>query len=147
MQQAASFNQKGKRRCYCCGSLNHLLPKCDKKANTERDKWYDKTGVQLCGQQQHSKNNNNDDEMSTREKDNDDSDSEMEFTGRRTGQGKNGMTVCANIKQNMSDEEKEQTIMLDCGSTLPLFGSERTVSNIRDAGSLTWRWDANAIQV
>ena len=44
---SANFYQKSnkEKRCYCCGSKNHLLPECNKKGDTPKDKWFQVTGV------------------------------------------------------------------------------------------------------
>ena len=45
----SNFYQKSnkERRCHCCGSKNHLLPKCPRKDDTAPNQWYQVTGVSL----------------------------------------------------------------------------------------------------
>ena len=45
----SNFYQKSNKegRCHCCGSKNHLLPKCPRKDDTAPNKWYQVTGVSL----------------------------------------------------------------------------------------------------
>ena len=46
---SANFYQKAtqNRACHCCGSKNHFLKDCDKRANTPKERWYQQTGTCL----------------------------------------------------------------------------------------------------
>ena len=43
-ENATSFTQRSsERRCYACGSKEHVLTNCPRKDNIPRSQWYDRT--------------------------------------------------------------------------------------------------------
>ena len=113
----SSFAQAVKR-CYCCGSTEHLANNCPVRSGKPRNEWYDQTqGVQ------HHQRANSDGKKSTNEKSN------------KSGlSGFQQATIHAQKENKETNDEKmRDVIMLDSGTTISLFCNEDLVSDIRES--------------
>ena len=109
----SSFAQSVKR-CYCCGSTDHLANKCPVRSGKPRNEWYDR----IQGTQHHQQSEEAERKDSTNEK--------------VSSKGWSGFQQATVHTQRISEEEKmRKVIMLDSGTTVSLFCNEDLVNDIR----------------
>ena len=113
----SSFAQNVKR-CYCCGSTEHLANNCPVRSGKPRSEWYDrKQGVQ-----HHQTTEGSNGKEST--------------TGSK-GDGWSGFQQATiHAQKENDDEEMKKMIMLDSGTTISLFCNENVVTDVKEASEL-----------
>lgn len=116
----SSFAQRSEgRKCYCCGSPDHIVPNCDKKNSIPRDQWFDRT------QTMHYQNADNNDGESVAS----DADVSVQSSRSARDMGWSGLQICH--KQRVTTNEKnEDEILLDTGSTISLFKDKSHMKNV-----------------
>ena len=113
----SSFAQSVKR-CYCCGSTEHLANKCPVRSGKPRDEWYDRRQ----GVQHHQTTGESDGKAST--------------AGSK-GSGWSGFQQATIHAQKEDEDEKmKNMIMLDSGTTISLFCNEDLVTDVRESSEL-----------
>ena len=119
-ETATSFAQRGtEKRCYACGSKEHLLNECPVKDNIARNKWFDRSNREFNHHQNEAENN--DDDVSVV--------SDMDVSTRSNTSAATAAwsgaqlhkELCLSTKEERSNDEDE--VILDSGSTVSLFKS------------------------
>ena len=95
-EAATSFVQGNDRKCYVCGSPNHLLPNCPKKKNTPRNEWYVNKAMQ-------NMQDDNDQEVVVEEENEDDNRSTISLSNQRNDNSRenNGWSTFSSFQENM----------------------------------------------
>jgi hypothetical protein len=128
----SSFNQEAvkKATCYCCGKKGHYSNKCPEKDKRSKDEWAVKkammhTQVELEKESEEKDDNDNVSQASRRSNK---SDKQREW---------NNLIIkkesLHNDGKQWASNTKEDSILLDNGSTLSLFGNPKMVTNIRES--------------
>ena len=111
-----SFAQSVKR-CYCCGSTEHLANNCPERSGKPRSEWYDRKGATQHHQQ--TEHNNND------------TDTDTTKSNRDGWSGFQQATV--HTQREMKEHDMRDVLMLDSGTTISLFCNPDLVTDVRDS--------------
>jgi hypothetical protein len=142
----SSFNQEAlkKATCYCCGKKCHYSNKCPEKDKRSKDEWAVKK-VMMHAQAESEKESDEKD-------DNDNASQALRRSNKSDKQREwNNFIVkkesLHNNGKQWASNTKEDSILLDNGSMLSLFGNPKMVTNIRESKTTlelaTKRWNQN----
>jgi hypothetical protein len=128
----SSFNQEAlkKATCYCCSKKGHYLNKCPEKDKRSKDEWVVKKTMMHAQAKL---------EKETKEKDdNDNASHALRRSNKSNTQSEwNNLIIKKESLHNNSKQwassTKENSILMDNGSTLSLFGNPKMVTNIRES--------------
>ena len=117
----SSFAQ-GVKRCYCCGSTEHLANNCPERGSKPRNEWFDRRSAT-----QHH-------QTESRASNQDNNANRNESSGNVTGwSGFQKATVHAQRGELGSEDDMRNVFMLDSGTTISLFCNRDLVHNVRDS--------------
>jgi hypothetical protein len=131
----SSFNQEDakKAQCSCCGKKGHNANKCPEKGKRPKDEWAmgSEEGYMMHAQSELEKE--------SEDKDEDDNASQASRRSNKsdTKEGWNGLNIwwresLHNNRKLWASGTKGNSILLDNGSSLSLFGNPEMVTNIRE---------------
>eukprot|EP00980_Cylindrotheca_fusiformis_P020217 scaffold7304_cov66-Cylindrotheca_fusiformis.AAC.1 len=134
-ERQASFAQRQQRRCYCCGSTEHVLPQCSERNSRPREQWHDRQDHPGGGQQQHHQQNETsqqDDEASVRSED----DRSVSSTVQARASWANRQFYQSAItlhsgKKSISGDDMLNVWTLDSATTCSIAANEKLVDNVR----------------
>jgi hypothetical protein len=126
VKKEASFAQAKKdMTCYCCGKKGHIVPDCPEKDTRKKEEWAVKKGT-VHTQEKKGSNENSDENSS------------------ESTENKKSKVHWSAVQINLMNEHEEQeqvgrklkdTIILDNGSTLSIFGNPDMVKDIRKSNT------------
>jgi hypothetical protein len=128
----SSFNQEDAKnaQCYCCGKKGHYANKCPEKGKRPKDQWAVKKAM-IHVQSESEK------ESEDKEKDNNVSQTLQKSNKSNTKIGWKSLLVKKESLHNNGKQwasgTKGNSILLDNGLTLSLFGNPDMVKNIRES--------------
>jgi hypothetical protein len=126
----SSFNQEAlkKATCYCCGKKGHYSNKCKEKDKLSKDKWAVKKAMMHAQAEKESKEKDDDNNASQALRRSNKSNKQREW---------NNLIVkkesLHNKGKQWASNTKEDSILLENGSTLSLFGKPKMVINSRES--------------
>ena len=135
-ENATSFAQRStERRCYACGTKEHMLDQCPHRDNIPRNSWYDRTNREYTHHQSSTSGEDLQDDVSIA------SDADVSVTSNTSAARANwcGTQVHSELCLNGNEKLKtiqgkeENTVILDSGSTISLFKSRDLLTDIRKA--------------
>ena len=126
-QRNRQQNSTSERRCYCCGSRDHMLNECRLRTQIAEVRWFKNTGEEISS-----------DEISSYQDSTQSNDEQSAASNRanNSSQGTSFTMYHYNTKQEnmkLSIEELDNVFMLDSGTTKSLCGNENLVTSIQMA--------------
>jgi hypothetical protein len=128
----SSFNQEDAKnaQCYCCGKKGHYANKCPKKGKKPKDQWAVKKAMMHAQSKSEKESEDKDEDVNA-------SQSSRKSNKSNTKIGWNSLIVrkdsLHNYRKHWATGTKGNSILLDIGSTLSLFGNPNMVTNIRES--------------
>ena len=135
-ENATSFAQRStERRCYACGTKEHMLDQCPHRDNIPRNSWYDRTNREYTHHQSSASGEEVQDDISIA------SDADVSVTSNTSAARANwcGTQVHSELCLNGNEKSKtvhrneEHSVILDSGSTVSLFKSRDLLTDVRKA--------------
>ena len=119
--------EDGKKKCYCCGSSDHILPDCPEKGRKPKEEWvkpsYWRRKYVTEHEQHHQRGNGGESES--------ESGGGLGWSGVQI-KSADDLTGALHMFSKTGNWELLEGILLDSGSTVDIFGNKKMVKNIQD---------------
>eukprot|EP00980_Cylindrotheca_fusiformis_P016550 scaffold4962_cov112-Cylindrotheca_fusiformis.AAC.4 len=136
-EHQASFAQRGQqgreRRCYCCGSPDHVVPQCPERQTRAREEWFDRQNRTGRQQQQHHQNNDvqDQDDVSIRSEDDRSVSSTVQTRASWANRQFYQRAMGLHSEDSVVEDKMLQVWTLDSATTCSIAANEKLVDNVR----------------